>query len=314
MRFFRCPVAGLIAAIAVAASAPAATSVTLPESTCTAPADSLFIGDFDGGSAPGDASHGSGGVYPGSGARTLHVAHLGTGTQTYYLYVPSNYHPDRAVPLLLALDGVAPYASADQYATDVRDAWIEAAENGGFIVAAPVGNAVGYDSYGQPYSVSWRVPPTSGPNDYDLFAAIRSDLEGAYNIERTRLYGWGFSAGGHVMHDLGVNNYSSAFNASTMAAYGVSGGDLAGLACKGMTGLQCRQVLAAVARKIPLDIHIGTVDPNYSAAKTDHTHFVEEGWADGETIFFTQFIGGHIYTAAQMSEIWAHLCPNAVVP
>ena len=303
-----------MAALAVAAGAQAAISVTLPGSACANAADSVFVGDFEFDSAPADPSHGSGGMYPGSGARTLHIAHLGSGTQTYYLYVPSSYDPARPVPLLLALDGVAPFASAVQYATDVRDAWITAAENGRFIVAAPVGNAIGYDSFGQPYAVSWRVPPTNGPSDYDLFAAIRADLESAYNIERTRLYGWGFSAGGHVMHDLAVNTYSSAYNASTMAAYGVSGGDLAALACQGMTGLQCRQVLAAVDRKIPLDIHIGSVDPNLGPAKTDHTHFLDEGWADGQTIYYTQFIGGHIYTAAQLGDIWTHLCPNAVVP
>ena len=303
----------LLAVMAVCDPARAATSVTLPASAC-ASSDNLFVGDFDDDAAPTDPSHGAGGAYPGSGARTLHIANLGNGVQTYYVYVPNSYDPTQALPLLLALDGVAPFASADKYATDVRDAWIQAAEDGGFIVAAPVGNAVGYDSYGQPYSVSWRVPPTYGPNDYDLFAAIRVDLESAYNIERTRIYGWGFSAGGHVMHDLGVNNYSSAFNATTMAAYGVSGGDLAGLACAGMTGVQCRQVLAAVARKIPVDIHIGYYDPNNAAAKTDHGHFVDEGWTDGQTIFFTQFNGGHVYTAAQLSDTWAHLCPNSVIP
>jgi hypothetical protein len=64
------------------------------------------------------------------------------------------------------------------------------------------------------HAVSWLVPPTSGPSDYDMFARrSRNDLESAYNIERTRIYGWGFSAGAHVMHDLAINTYSDAFNA-----------------------------------------------------------------------------------------------------
>lgn len=312
LRLSRSLLAALLSAAAVAGAAHAASSVTLPSSACTA-GDSVFDGDFDRDSAPTDASHGSGGAYPGNATRALHIANLGSGTQTYYVYVPGSYDPARSLPLLLALDGVAPLASAGQYATDVRDAWITAAEAGGFIVAAPVGHALGYTSKGEPY-VSWSVPPTNGPNDYDLFAAVRADLESAYNIERTRVYGWGFSAGGHVMHDLGVHDYSHAFNATTMAAYAVSGGDLAALACAGMSGLQCREVLAAVPRKIPVDIHIGYYDPNNGAAKSDHMHFLDESWLDAQTIFFTEFNGGHIYTAAQLSDTWAHLCANAVVP
>jgi poly(3-hydroxybutyrate) depolymerase len=296
------------------AVATAATSVTLPGWTCAQP-DAMFVDGFDAAAAPlpRDPSLGSGGAFPGSLTRTLHLAGLGSGTQAYYLYVPEDYTPQRSWPVLLALHGVAPYGSADAYAVAVRDDWISVAGAGRFIVAAPVANDV-IDRNGSPYAVSWLVPPTAGPSDYDLFAAIRADLEGAYNIERTRIYGWGFSAGGHVMHDLGVSTHSAAFNAATMAGYGVSGGDLAELACAGISDTACSNLLAAVPRKIPVDIHIGNNDPNYPYAKDDHLRFVAQGWVNHQTIFYSVFVGGHVYTTAQLGEIWSNLCPHAVTP
>jgi poly(3-hydroxybutyrate) depolymerase len=294
-------------------AAGAATTVTLPAWACTHP-DTIFANGVELGQTapPSDPSHGSGGIF-GSSTRSVHITGLGSGTQTYFLYVPSNYTALRSWPLLLALHGYAPYGYQENYAETIRDDWSGVAQSGQFIVAAPVADEVTYQS-GQPYGVTWMAPPAPSPNDYDLFDAIRADLESAYNIERTRIYGWGFSAGGHVMHQLGIDAYSAAFNASTMAAYGVSAGDLAGLACAGHTDAECNQLLAALPRKIPVDIHIGTSDPNFSYAQGDHTRFLGQGWSDAQTIFYTPFSGGHTYTVTQLGEIWHNLCPSAVVP
>jgi poly(3-hydroxybutyrate) depolymerase len=298
----------------VTGPAAAATSATLPAWVCAQP-DTIFASAFDlsTGAVPHEPSLGSGGDYPGSQMRTLHIAGLGSGTQDYYVYVPDDYTPARSWPLLLALHGFVQYGTADANAATIRDNWILAANAGGFIVAAPVADDVIYQN-GSPYAVSWLVPPTQGPNDYDLFAAVREDMEGAYNIERTRIYGWGFSAGGHVMHDLGVNQHSTAFNASTMAAYSVSGADLAALACADVSDSGCSNLLAQLPRKIPVDIHIGNSDPNYPYAKSDHLRFVAEGWVNHQTISYSVFVGGHTYTIDQLGDIWGFLCPNAVTP
>lgn len=304
---------GVALLIAWATAATAAQTVVLPGWVCSHP-DSIYAGGFeDGDSAlPSDPSHGSGGA-TGSITRQVHVTGLGTGTQTYYLHVPTNYSPSRAWPILLALHGTAPYP--DTYAATTRDDWVAAANAGGFIVAAPVAHSVFYDSGCNCDGVSWRVPPSGSATDYDEFAAIRADLEAAYNVERTRIYGWGFSAGGHVMHDLGVNTYSAAFNASTMAAYSVSSGDLAGLACQGLSGTQCNLALDALPRKIPVDIHVGgNSDPNFGEAQTDYTRFVAQGWINSESIFYTSINIGHMYEISQLTDIWRNLCPNAVIP
>src|SRR5947208_4059278 len=102
-------------------TAGAASTVTLPAWVCAHP-DAIFAGGFEAGdiAPPSNPSLGSGGT-KGSTTRQVHVAGLGTGTQTYFLYVPTNYTPQRAWPLLLALHGYAPYGYADLYASNVRD-------------------------------------------------------------------------------------------------------------------------------------------------------------------------------------------------
>jgi predicted esterase len=309
----RLKILAAIAAAGLSLTVHAATSITLTGMEC-APADAVFVDRFDSSSTvPHDPSNGSGGVYPGKQTRFLQIAGLGSGAQNYYVYLPLDYTPTRSWPMLLALHGVAP--AGDSYAKSTRDSWVTAAKSGHFIVVAPVADEVFQCWDGLKYVAceSWLMPPAL-PSDLDLFDAVRADMESAYNIERTRIYGWGFSAGAHVMDLLGVTDASAAFNASTMAAYSVSSGLLNSWACPGQTDAGCASVLANLPRKIPVDIHIGNTDPNYTQAVADHNLFVSEGWADGQTIHYTEFAGGHTYTIAQLTEIWNNLCPNAVVP
>lgn len=303
-----------LAAAGIAVQASAATSVTLPGWACSKH-DAVFISQFeDDAFVPSDPSNGSGGAYPGKQTRTLQIPGLGSGTQNYYIYLPLDYTPARSWPMIMVLHGVAPVG--DSYAMTTRNNWINAASAGHFIVAAPVADKITQCWDGTKYvpCETWLLPPTWGPSDYDLFAAVRADMESVYNIERTRIYGWGFSAGAHVMHDLAVNTYSDAFNANTMAAYGVSAGVLQGLACPGLTDAGCVPLLASLPRKIPVDIHIGTTDPNYPQAAADHNLFLVEGWTEAQTVHYTEFDGGHTYTIAQLTDIWNNLCPNAVTP
>ena len=308
------PLAAALLALALAAPAGAATSVTLPAWVCKQP-DVVFQDVFDAPQAavPHDPSLGSGGAYPGSQTRTLHVAGLGSGTQNYYLYLPADYTPARAWPLMLVLHGVAPYGSADSYAMTTRDNWVTAASAGHFIVVAPVADDVIYQN-GSPYAVSWLLPYGSEPSDYDLFDAVRADVEAAYNIERTRIYAWGFSAGGHVLYDLALTEHDAAFNTNTLAAFAVTGADLAAVACAGLTDAGCNQLLAMAPRRVPLDIHIGNSDPNYSYAKSDHLRFVAQGWVDWQTVWWNVFVGGHTYTVDQLGAAWSELCPDALTP
>ena len=152
-------------------------------------------------------------------------------------YVPPSYSPSQPMPLVLALHGQAgsPAAAATQ-AQAVRNAWATVAATQGFIVIAPIG--AGADG-------GWVVPDVPDePSDYSLFAAAIADAEAAWNIDRSRRIGWGFSAGGHVMHDLVLNDYSTQLTIDTFPSYAIAR-TLGGLACRLVEPQACARAVAA---------------------------------------------------------------------
>ena len=193
---------------------------------------------------PHDPSNGSGGAYPGDEIARITVP--GFGNHTLYLMCRQNYTPERAWPLMLAMHGTAGYpGAAPAAARQVRDDWSTIADSGGFIVLAPVASG----SNG-----SWE-PDIDIPV---IFAAI-DDTMARYNIEQTRMNMWGYSAGGHLAHGLALNH------TDFFTAYGVSAGALTQYACTddGSPPPSCSELLDNAEPKIPVDIHIGVVDPLY---------------------------------------------------
>ena len=270
----------------------AASTVRLPGSMCPL-SDSIFRDGFELATPiPHDPSNGSGGSFPGNVTRTVNVA--GVGARSYYLHLPPAYTPSRAWPLLLALRGQSvPTATAAQ---SVRDDWSSSADSGGFIVVAPVGNST---------QGGWGA---SG--DIEEIEAALDDASAAYNVEHSRIYLWGFSAGAHYSHSLALEN------PTYFAAYGVSAGRLTQYACDAMGAPSCASLLSTAQPKIPVDIHLGNSDPLYLTygAGNDPARFQAGGWVSGQTLFYTLFVGGHTYTVAQLGEIWNHLCPFALGP
>ncbi len=295
----------LIASFAfAAASVHAATTVRLPAWVCARP-DALFIDGFQVAAAVTRLpSSGSGGAL-GNSTRT--VTAVGFGTQPVYAYVPPSYSPTQPMPLVLALHGQAgSAAAADAQAQAVRNAWASVAATQGFIVIAPVGAGA---------SGSWDVPDVPDePSDYSLFAAAIADAEAAWNIDRSRRIGWGFSAGGHVMHDLVFNHYSTQVTIDTFAAYAVSAGTLAGLACAGIPDAQCSALVAAAPRFIPVDLHVGNGDPLVNAVLADNDRLLAQGWTDNLDLWLTLFVGNHVYSSTHTAQIWTNLCPFQVMP
>lgn len=282
----------------------AASTVVLPPASCPQ-SDPLFADGFEAKPAiPAQPSQGSGGAYPGHVARTVVVS--GLGSRIYYLHVPAGYTPSRAWPLLLALRGTTQNSAAarDAAAQQVRNDWASQSEAGGFIVIAPVGNA------GQLSSSGWGAQGDAAEIAADLDDAIAS-----YNIEQSRIYLWGFSAGAHYGHDLALEN------ADFFAAYGVSAGSLTQYACTD-AGIpsqgvpSCASLLGGAQPKIPVDIHLGDTDPLYLqyGAGNDPARFQSNGWTLNRNLYYTLFAGGHVYTVAQLGEIWNHLCPFALAP
>ena len=306
----RYSIAAMLALALVSIDACAAQGVVLPSWVCTYP-DAVFVGGFETGEAAvvRIPSQGSGGAYPGDATRDVFVS--GLGTQPYYLHLPSNYTPNHSWPVMLALHGAGGPGTSDRYARQVRSDWSPLADADGFIVAAPVGT----DSQGG----GWNAPAVngSGPSDYNIIAAALADVGQAYNVEDTRMYAWGYSAGGEVLDDIVLTGWAG-LNANSFASYAVTGTALAG--CPTYSVVQSC-VPANATRIIPLDIHIGDADPIYTQgyAGRDESAFLAAGWSLGTTLFYTVFTdgnppGGHIYTAAHLLQDWNHLCPNAVLP
>lgn len=304
---------GAAFALAGCAAAPAfaATGVPLPAWICAHP-DAIYASRFDAGenAVPHDASQGSGGVFPGNSTRSVYVPRF--GSHTYYVHVPTGYTPDRSWPILLTLEGAAGSVSgADYQAQLMRTDWTALANAKGFIVASPVASGA---------NGGWIEPAMdgTGPSDYDVVAAVLADLESAYNVERTRRYAWGFSAGGEVLHDIVLTGWSG-MNADTFAGYAVTGAVLAGCPAYLAPIVPC--VPNAASRAIALDIHIGDADPYIplSYAQSDEAAFEAAGWSLGSTLFYTEFsdgspAGGHTFSSTDLSQAWSNICPNAVGP
>lgn len=277
--------------------ANAASTFPLPGWMCAPENDVVFASGFESGEAvPHDPSNGSGGPFPGDESRVITVA--GSGTHLIYLYIPLAYTPVHAWPLILVMHGTVGSGNAPNAARAVRDDWSSVAEAGGFIVVSPAANGA---------NGSWD-PDLDVPA---IFAAIE-DTTTRYNIERTRIDMWGYSAGGHLAHSLALNN------TDYFAAYGVSAGALTQYACTddGSPPPSCSALLAAAEPKIPVDIHIGVMDPLYLyyGANEDAARFEAGGWVPEQDLFYRPFAGAHTYTVAQLGEIWANICPFALGP
>ncbi len=293
-------VTGIALVICPGKQAHATTTVKLPDWVCAHP-DAIFIDGFQ--PAVGITrlpSNGSGGA-SGSISRTISVP--GYGSHTVYLRVPPSYSPSHPAPLVLALHGQAGSPTAAVTAAQaVRNAWASVADANGFIVVAPVATGG---------SGGWIAPPPN-PSDYDIFAAAIADAEAAYNIDTSRRIGWGFSAGGHVMHDIMFNDFGAPVSIDTFAAYSVSAGALEAFACSNPT--TCNALVATASRHIPIDIHVGTTDTLLPYATSDRNIFINNGWVLSQDLWFTTFTGGHTYASSQLGEAWSHLCPFQALP
>ncbi len=185
----------------------------------------------------------------------------------------------------------------------MRTLWTPVADANGFILVVPVATGGGG---------GWIAPPPN-PSDYSIFAAAIADVEAAYNIDRSRRIGWGFSAGGHVMHDIMFNDFGAPVSIDTFAGYSVSAGALEGFACTNPT--TCNTMVATASRRIPIDIHVGNADSLLSFATSDRNIFIDNGWVLSQDLWFTTFSGGHhTYASSHLAEAWSHLCPFQALP
>lgn len=259
-----------------AGSAGAASTVLLPPARCSA--DGVFGDGFE--NVLSDPSGGSGGATA-EVLRTIDVP--GFGPRNFYLYVPPGYNPAVATPLVLLLHGQANSqpGSTDLAASGVRNQWSPAAVSQGFIVLAPTGHTA---------QGSWDIP-----GSYPLIDAGIADTLALYNIDRRRMYAWGFSAGANLLHALALSR------STQLAAYAVHAGSLVRGAGTGAP--------AAAQRKLPVQLWVGQGDSVYlPETMADRDVFASQGWVLDQTLHYSVHSGGHNYDTTQFATVWSRWC------
>jgi poly(3-hydroxybutyrate) depolymerase len=208
---------------------------------------------------PSGNANGSGGTGAMIGLQSQTVMVSGQAVD-YLLYVPPQYDPAQSWPVLFVFHG--------QGGTNMNtiNNWMAIADTNGIVIGATMSSGS---------SGGW-VPGT----DSGVFQAALMDAESQVNINTKRRYMWGFSAGGHFVHSLGLAN--STF----FAAYAVS----AGVVQQGYT----------VTRQIPVSIHIGDQDPLLPGVQQDRTELMNRG----HSVSYHEFQGGHTVLPGQRQDAW----------
>jgi phospholipase/carboxylesterase len=145
----------------------------------------------------------------------------------YYIYLPSNYSPEKTYPIVVALH----WSTAR--GTDMIERWREPADKMGYIFVCP-------NSHNQNY---WDIQV----EDKDILRMIK-EISKDYAIQKNRIFVTGFSAGGTYALYLGLS-YPEIFAAAAPFA-----GSLRWL--MNNTGMN----LANVSKQIPICLIHGTND------------------------------------------------------
>jgi polyhydroxybutyrate depolymerase len=166
--------------------------------------------------------------------------------RTYEFYVPASYDPEKPTPLLMALHGRFGTGAGTANRTGMNTL----AEENNFIVVYPNG----LPTYGAetPLDTGWNYIQSipgylqSGPNDVGFLHNLIDDLSVDLNIDQQRVYIFGISNGGFMVHNLACND------PQRYAAFA----DVIGSAPEGL-GTICQHTLP-----VPMLIMHGTLDDN----------------------------------------------------
>ncbi len=226
------------------------------------------------------ASNGSGGSYPGSFTRSVTV----NGTlKQYYISIPPNYNPSKAYPLLFSWHGAGGAGTATANAIATRDFWKPFADSNNLIIVAQTGNGTNGGGF-------------AFPNDITLIGIILNDMYSAYNIEKARIYGHGFSSGGHLMHTLML-----FYHANRFAAYSVSAGNFSDAQFEDPN-------VPANSDIIPVFVSIGNTDTMLNTILSERIKFLNAGWVENKNYWLDQFNGGHQLDSLIPEKSWEKLC------
>lgn len=111
--------------------------------------------------------------------------------RNYYMYVPTNYSPKKAWPLVVSAPGTFPFDSSP----GTRDSWIDQAEKHGIIVCCPdLDTANGL--------MNVKADQAKLAKDLEAVMAILDEVRERYKIDPNGIFSTGWSGGGYPAHYL----------------------------------------------------------------------------------------------------------------
>ncbi len=213
---------------------------------------------------------------------TLQLTDTSNGSAyQYHLYVPQSVlQADQDLaPLLLVYHGTAGPGNAHQSAIATRNFWRDIADRNGFAVAAQIGTG----------SQGGWIPAVAERRMHQII----DDVISRYPVDEGRLLAWGFSSGGHILHDFMLRR------GQRFRAYAVRAGAVDAYAGN--------SVFAQAHRTIPVHISVGVDDPLASFALADYSRFLNAGWSEGQDLVYRTGNGGHTYTEQDLADSWSFL-------
>ena len=244
---------------------------------------------------PKRPSLGSGGAL-GAGSSS---ANTSAGTVIYYTGVQVNYqnpaHAGESLPLIIALHGAGGSGTQGVAASTIRDTFGQIlGPNTRFLIAAPEssGSEGGWDR----------------ARDEIKIRAVINAMKARYNVDQNRIYGWGYSAGGQIMHGLALSDPNFA------AAY-------TGHATRLLPATSNYGTPETFASRVPVLLTHSTDDTTvpYTTAQADRVRFLNAGWTEqlpaSEGNFeLKAFNIGHFYDTATLQQSWNWMCVHVLAP
>src|SRR4051812_1684241 len=185
-----------------------------------------------------------------SGQQTQTISSGGL-ERTLVLYVPSSYDGHRSLPLILNLHGSSSTAEEQM----LRSELARTAEQKRVIIAAPEGILPA-----PPVGFRWNVPGVTttdpaAPDDEQFLTDVLDHLEATLCVDRTRVYGAGYSGGGRMISQYACDH------AHRLAAIAPVAGLRAGPPVAGPDGPQPDPAGCQPGRAVPVIAFGGTADP-----------------------------------------------------
>lgn len=204
---------------------------------------------------------------------------------SYHVYLPASVQsdPQHPRPLLMIYHGAAGPGNAHQSAIATRNFWRDFADQYQVILAAQI--ATGTQG-------SW-IPSTAERRMH----LIIDDLRARSQVDETRLIAWGFSAGGHLLHDIVLRR------GQRFAAYAVRAGAIDGYAGP--------SVIGQAHRRVPVHLSVGVDDPLLPFVQSDQSRFVAGGWIEGDELIHRVSGGGHSYTVNDLRHAGSFMLAQA---